>query len=268
MSKASLRVVGTAFVTLLLLGAVLVAAYSGWMAAPAVQAQETQQPEPQPLPVVSATVPRAITVVGEGKVTIEPDIARVSIGVETVMNTVQEASAENRATVEAVLDALREQGIAEEDLQTSGFSIFAERYGPEGPLAEGDVRYRVSNNVSVVIRDIDNVGTILDAAVEAGANNIYGIEFALDDPSSVESDARQLAIEDARTKAEDIATLSGVTLGDVSSVSEVIGVGGGYYASNFAEQARGFGGGAAPIQPGQLELVMQLQVVYSISQGQ
>jgi uncharacterized protein YggE len=184
--------------------------------------------------------------------------------VETVTNTVKEASEQNRATVEAVLAALAEQGIAEEDMQTSGFSIYAERFGPEGPLAEGDVRYRVSNNVMVTIRDIDNVGTILDAAIEAGANNIYGVEFALDDPGVAESDARSAAIADAQAKAAELAELTGLSLGQVVSVSEVVGGGGGYYLGNFAEQARAFGGGGTPITPGQLDLVMQLQVIYSI----
>lgn len=259
MSKANLRMVGTSAITVLLLTALFLSAGTGWFTPPAVEAQESQ-------PVISATVNRAITVVGEGKVSIEPDIARVNIGVETLNKSVQEAGAENKATVEAILAALQAQGIEEKDIQTSGFSIFAERYGPEGPLAEGDVNYRVSNNVTVVIRDLANVGTILDAAVEAGANNIYGVEFALDDPSALESDARRDAIEDAKTKAEDIATLSNLTLGQVISVSEVIGTGGGFYSSNFMEQARGMGGGAVPIQPGQLELVMQLQVVYAIGE--
>ncbi|HMM73719.1 MAG TPA: SIMPL domain-containing protein, partial [Rhodocyclaceae bacterium] len=78
--------------------AIFLSAGAGWVHVPAVEAQATQ-------PVVSATVNRAITVVGEGKVLIEPDIARVTIGVETVKNTVQEASAENKTTVEAVLAA-------------------------------------------------------------------------------------------------------------------------------------------------------------------
>ncbi|MCC6167102.1 MAG: SIMPL domain-containing protein [Caldilineaceae bacterium] len=257
MSKTSLRVMGAALLTLLLFAAIFLSAGAGWVNVPAVEAQESQ-------PVISATVNRAITVVGEGKMSIEPDIARMTIGVETVKNTVKEASAGNKTTVEAVLAALKAQGIEKKDIQTSGFSIYAERFGPEGPLAEGDVRYRVSNNVMVVIRNLENVGTILDAAVEAGANNIYGVEFALDDPSAIESDARAKAIADARTKAEDIAGLSEVTLGQVLSVSEVIGSGGGFYAGNFAEQSRG--GGGAPIQPGQLELVMQLQVVYAIGE--
>jgi uncharacterized protein len=260
MYKQALRVVAPALTTALILGVAYVGGVANWFTAEDVHAQT-----PVPQVQVSAAIPGTITVVGEGKVTLEPDIARVTIGVETVTDTVKDASDQNRAAVEAVLAALVEQGIAEEDIQTSGFSIFAERFGPEGPLAEGDVRYRVSNNVMVTIRDLDSVGTILDAAIEAGANNIYGVEFALDDPNVAESDARAAAIADAQAKAEELAQLTGLPLGEVISVSEIIGAGGGFFAGNFAEQARAFGGGGTPITPGQLDLVMQLQVIYSIN---
>ena len=262
MYKQTLRVVVPVLSSALILGGAYFANVGGWFSAAEVQAQTP----PEPVQQTATALPGTFTVVGEGKVTLEPDIARVSIGVETVTPTVQEATEQNRATVEAVLAALVEQGIAEEDLQTSGFSVYAERFGPEGPLEEGDVRYRVSNNVSVTIRDLENVGTILDAAIEAGANNIYGVEFALDDPNVAESDARAAAIEDARAKAEELSQLTGIPLGEIISVSEIVGMGGGYYAGNFAEQARAFGGGGTPITPGQLDLVMQLQVIFAINQ--
>ena len=229
---------------------------TGFSTAPAVEAQSTD-----------ATTPAAgtITVIGESKVTVEPDIARVTIGVETVKNSVEEASAENKVAVEAVLAALADAGIADKDIQTTGFNIYADRYGPEGPLADSDVRYRVSNNVTIIIRDLDSVGTVLDAAVEAGANNIYGVEFALEDPSQAEPEARAAAVTDAQAKAEELAGLLSVSKGRVLSVSEVIGNGGGYYSNNFAQQAKGMGGGGgAPIAPGQIDLIMQLQVVYAI----
>jgi uncharacterized protein len=266
MNNVTRRLVMPVVGSALVLGGLLFGSASGWVTLPAVQAQTPVPTVPPPgeATVVSAA-PGTITVVGEGKVSIEPDIARVNIGVETVTTTVEEAAEQNRNTVEAVLSALLSQGVAEEDIQTSGFSIFAERYGPEGPLAESDVRYRVSNNVNVTIRDLEAVGTILDAAIAAGANNIYGVDFAVDDPNVNESEARSLAVEDAQAKAAELAELTGATLGNVVSISEVIGVGGGYYASNFAEQARAFGGGGAPIAPGQLELIMQLQVVYSLT---
>jgi len=266
MNKQSLRTVAATIVVVVLIAGVVFVGGASWLLAPAAQAQDTPAVPQQPI-VMNAPLPSTITVVGEGKVRIEPDIARVSIGVETLRDTVDEASAANQETVDAVLAALQAQGIAEEDIQTSGFSIFAERYGPGGPLPDDQVRYRVSNNVSVTIRDLENVGAVLDAAIEAGANNIYGVEFALDDPSTVESDARASAVEDARAKAEDLAALSGVELGDLISISEIVAQGGGFYAGNFAEQARAFGGGGTPVVPGQLELVMQLQVVYAIGAG-
>jgi uncharacterized protein len=245
-----------ALLALVLVSTLALSAYSWWSAAPVAQAQ-----------AIAPSGARTITVVGEGTVKIEPDIARANFGVEVMRQTVREALDLNAETMDAVLAALQAQGIAEEDIQTTGFSIFAERYGPQGPLPEDQVNYRVSNNVTVVVRDLDNIGAVVDAAVEAGANNIYGIEFRVDDPSAQESEARQNAIDDARAKAEELASLTGVTVGEVVSVSEVI-AGGGYIASNFAQDRGmgGGGGGATPISPGQLELLMQLQVTYAIGE--
>lgn len=206
---------------------------------------------------------RSITVVGEGTVSIRPDVANANIGVEVMNESVQEASAMNRAVLEEVLAALAAQGIAENDIQTSGFSVFAERYGPEGPRSEEDVQYRVSNNVNVTIRDLDTVGEVLDAAIAAGANNIYGVEFALDDMSDAQSQAREQAIENAAEKAAEIAEFSGVSLGPIVSLSEVIGAAGGFY-TGIESRAMGLGGGA-PISPGELEVVYRIQAVYSMA---
>ena len=228
----------------------------GWATTPVAHAQ-----------AATASSGGGITVVGEGSVRIKPDIARAQIGVEVMMDSVKAASEANKERLDAVLAALQAQGIAEADIQTSGFSVYAERFGPNGPLPEDETNYRVSNNVNVTVRDLETLGAVLDAAIEAGANNIYGVEFSVDDPTTVESQARQRAVADAQAKAGELAELTGVTLGNVVSVSEVIGNGGGYYSSNFnvAERAMS-GGGATPISPGELELVMQLQVTYAIGQ--
>lgn len=256
------RIVAPVLGTALIVGTLFVSGASGWLTVPDAHAQA--------VPVASLTVapPGSITVVGEGKVSLKPDIARVTIGVETVNVSVQEATAANKTIVEAVLAALQAEGIAENDLRTTGFSVYADRYGPEGILPDDQVRYRVSNSVSVTIRDLDKIGVIIDVAVEAGANNIYGVEFALDDISIAESDARSAAVANGLKKAGELAELSGMSLGRVISVSEVIGMGGGYYAGNFSEAARmGLGGGGgAPIAPGQLDLVMQLQMVFAIAE--
>lgn len=213
--------------------------------------------------VAPVTLPRTMTVVGEGKVNVEPDIARINIGVEVLRPSVREASDANQELVDSVLAALSAAGIPDEDMQTSNFSVYAERYGPNGPLAEDEVNYRVTNTVNVKVRDLDTVGDILDAAIEAGANNIYGIEFAVEDTSGYASDARAAAVADANTRAEELASLTGVSLGEIVSVSEVIGAS-APFMNNFRAEAVGMGGGGTSIQPGQLELTTQLQIVYTI----
>ena len=208
---------------------------------------------------------RSITVVGEGKVSAKPDIAQAQIGVEVFAPTVQEATRENNERMGAVMAKLKELGIAEKDIQTSSYSIYSERRYPEAPLSEGEpeeeITYRVSNMVQVTIRQLDQVGEIIDEAVAAGANSVYGVSFAIDDPSELQGEARTLAIADAKARAEELARLAGVKLGPVMVVSEVIGVPG----------FQGYGGGglaapvpAAPISPGELEFTLQVQVTYAI----
>jgi uncharacterized protein YggE len=192
-------------------------------------------------------------------------VARANIGVEVLRSSVDEAAAENSATTEQVLAALREMGVADEDIQTSGYSVFSERYSPDG-TATAEVQYRVTNTVNVLIRNLDNVGAILDASIKAGANNIYGVEFLLDDPTAARSTARQMAVENAAATATELAELTGVQVGPILSISEVIGNNGGFYSNQFTQFSTGMGagGGVSPIEPGQLRLTMQLQVTYEL----
>lgn len=217
------------------------------------------------LPVVPLAMPtRTITVVGEGEVKVKPDIARITIGVETLRSSVREATDANTEQIDAVIAALTSAGVSDADVQTSGFSVFAERFGPTGTLPDDEVKYRVSNNVVVTVRDLPRMGDLLDAAIEAGANNIYGVEFALDDSSAVESEARAAAVENARAKAEELAALTGVSLGEVVSVSELVGLN-PFLGVSRSMSAMPMGGGNSPtMQPGQLTMMMQLQIAYEI----
>lgn len=253
MQSFTLRIGALMGVAVLVIAAVFGPIAFGRSGQPVALAQDT----------TTSTPVRTITVVGEGKVTVTPDMARVNIGVETVKPTVKEASDENAAIVNAILAALADQGIADNNIQTSGFSVYAERFGPDGPLPEGEVRYRVSNNVSVKIRDLETVSAVLDAAMEAGANNIYGVEFMLDDRSEARSAARAEAVNDAKARAEELATLNGVSVGEVLSISEVIG--NGLYIGDNQMFSQMGGGGGAPIAPGELEMSMQLQITYAIT---
>jgi uncharacterized protein YggE len=205
-----------------------------------------------------------ITVIGEGKVRIKPDMAQVTIGVEVIKPTVKEASTETSRIMNDVLAALKKLGLAETDIQTSSISVWLERpYLPDG--TQGEPVYHVSNSVNANIRNLDKLGDVLDATMAAGANNIYGVTFSLSDTSKVEAEARQKAVENARAKAEELAQLTNLALGEVISVSEVIGGGGSGYYNSLQSAAMGMGGGG-PVSPGELELTMQLQVVYSVVQ--
>jgi uncharacterized protein YggE len=212
------------------------------------------------------TLPRTITVVGEGKVSVQPDVALANVGVDVVGDSVSEASAEAASIMEAVLEALKAQGIAEKDIQTSGYNIWIERpySGPE-PLSAGgpgEAIYHVNNMVNVVIHDLDGVGEALNVAIEAGANNIYGVTFNVDEPGESMSEARALAVEDAAAKAQELAALNQVTLGDVITISEVVGNAGGFFAGPEYAVAASVGGG--PISPGELALTARLQITYAI----
>jgi len=218
--------------------------------------------------VSASTLPRTITVVGEGQITIKPDIAQTNIGVEVIAPTVKEASTQAADTMTAVLAALKEEGIAEGDIQTAGYNVWVERpYNPEGIPSETFL-YHMGNNVVVTIRDLDKIGAILDAAIEAGANNIYGVTFNVADPSPLKGEAREKATDDALAKAQALAVLNQAELGDLISVSEIIGgSGGGYYPGGFNPffgGAAGLGGGGGPIVPGELNMTVQLQVTYAI----
>lgn len=230
-------------------------------AGPGLQAQTKATPEA----VGVGSLGRTVTVVGEGTVRIKPDLATTSIGVETVGASVREASDESADIMKAVLAALKAEGVAERDMQTTGYSVWVER--PGMTLEERSSQqaiYHVTNNVNVTIRDIKSVSAALDAAIEAGANQIYGISFALADPKVLASDARKLAVKDALAKATELAELNGVEVGQVVSISEVL-TSSGPYLSNFStKDAMGMGGGAGPVSTGELEQTMQLQITYAI----
>jgi hypothetical protein len=208
---------------------------------------------------------RTITVVGKGTVTIKPDTAQATLGVETMGKNVKDATAESSATMEAIIKALTALGIAEKDIQTSGFSVWSERNpAVEGRLSD-EVTYRVMNTVNVQVRDMDQVGAVLDAAIEAGANAVHGVSFYVDDTDKIESDARAKAVVDARAKAEELAKLNDVKVGVVISVSEVVGGSVPYSNFNMKDMAyAGMGGGAGPISPGELDMSTTLQISYAI----
>ena len=207
--------------------------------------------------------PRLLNVNGQARVQLTPDLAYISIGVHTEDPTAAEAVAMNNSQAQAVINALKELGIADEDIQTTNFSIYPyEKWGSDNQNL--GLYYSVDNTVYVTLRDVDSLGTAIDAAIAAGATNVSGISFDVADKATLLAEARTLAVEDARTQAEMLAEAAGITVGEVYSIS---------YYNNWPVttyyDTKGMGGGgaveaAAPISPGQLTLTVDVSVSYSI----
>lgn len=215
-------------------------------------------------PGAAATAPdRSITVVGQGEAFGQPNQAQVQVGVEVFSESVSQATSDNEAKLQAIMDALSALGVAPEDIQTSNYSLWAEqRYTEEGP--QDIAGYRVSNQVSVTIRDINQVDDVLAAVTEAGANSIYGVTFSVDDPADLEAQAREKAMTDARARAASLALLGGVELGDVLVISEIISQPSPIYGYGGARVAVEAAAEAPSISPGQLSHSVQLQVTFAI----
>jgi uncharacterized protein YggE len=230
--------------------------------APALALSRTEASS-EPIPVPQRE--REVTVVGVGRVSLVPNIARISVGAEARADTVSEAKDEVDRQMEAISAALAELGVAEKDVQSAHYSIYYEQepYQPlpreEAADAERRGAYRVSSTLEVTVRDVEKAGQVLDGVVAAGANQVHGVSFTVEDDQKWESQAREKAMADARARAEEFATLGGVELGEVLSISEVIG--GNLYVS-YAE--RGMGGGGGGISPGELEMSTKVQVTFAL----
>lgn len=202
-----------------------------------------------------------ITVVGSGTVRGNPDVANVDVGVDVFSANVTEAFAEANSKLEGIVAALTELGVAPEDIQTSNLSVYSmNRYNPEKGLDESG--YQVSNTVHVIVRDVNLAKDVIDAAINAGATSLYGLSFDIADRSSLESDARVKAMEDAKARAEEYASLIGGSLGNVVVVTETVSNGIPFAGYNRLDQ--GMGGGGAVIAPGQTDVQINVQVTYQI----
>ncbi|KAI0557599.1 outer membrane protein 28 kDa [Gracilaria domingensis] len=165
-------------------------------------------------------VPRTITVSGEGSVSTSPDLATVNTGVQTTAVTPQAALAANNEQFEQVLAVLAEQGIESADIQTTSFNVFPQtQFGPNGE-AQGISGFQVTNQVQITVRDLDNLGTILDALVAAGSNSISGVSFGIADDTEPRNRARGLAVADATSQAQVLAEAAGVSVGNIIAISE------------------------------------------------
>jgi uncharacterized protein YggE len=208
---------------------------------------------------------RSLTVTGEGRATLAPDMAYVNIGVHTENKDVGEALASNKAQAQKVADAIKAMGVDAKDIQTTNFNIYpSQTYGPNGQVT--DTKYVVENTVYVTLRDLNKLGDLLDAAVKAGANNIYNVQFDVADKTAALSDARKSAVQNAYGQASELASAANVKLGAVQSITvnsasvpipvyQGMGMGGGGVAAPAA---------SVPVSPGQMILTVYVSIVYEI----
>lgn len=215
------------------------------------------------LPAAADERPATLSLTGEGTVMVTPDVATVSIGVETQAENAGAALQGNSRAAAEVIAILKDAGVKPEDVQTQNFSVFpvyAERRNQ--PSVEPRVAgYRVTNQVSAKIRDLDGLGALLDRVVGAGANRINAISFGVDDPAAAEELARVRAVEDATAKARTYAEAAVVGLGPILSIAE-----GSAFQPPQPQMSmmRSEAAMAAPIERGSQAITATVQIVWEI----
>jgi uncharacterized protein YggE len=215
----------------------------------------------------SSSQQTGIWVVGEGEITVTPDLATLTLGVEAQADMVSQAQSEASAAMNAVISELHNQGIDDSDIQTQFFNIStSRRWNPETGEEEF-TGYRLTNMVSVKIRNVDNTGAVIDAVAAAGGDyiRINNIIFTVDDPAPYREEARDKALADAQQKAEQIAESTDLELGEPTFISE---------SSSYTPYTAELGfavpapvavpESAVSINPGETTVTVIMQVAYGI----
>jgi uncharacterized protein len=204
-----------------------------------------------------------ITVTGEAKSQEKNQIASYTAGVEAVNDKKEEAVKEVNTKIEALIKAVKEFGIKDADIKTQNMSIYQDEqsYYDNGVQKSRKGQWRVNNSVEIILREIDKASALTDLVTKSGANNVWGPNFSMDDTNKIEKGLYDMAIKDAREKADSIAKASGRTLGKVLSVND------GGTSSNYPMYATkmdsGMGGGAVT-EPGSTTVYKNLTVIFEL----
>lgn len=231
--------VGVAIPTLLVVCLLALFAFN----TPAAKAEETS---------------RIISVNGEAQIFVKPDVATAAFGVETNASTAKEAQKLNSAAMNQVVSSLKENGIEDKDIQTSNFSLYpVYEYRDNKSILTG---YRCNNTVSIRTKDIENIGTLIDIVITAGATNVNGISFGVRDSAKYEDQMLAKAVENARHKADIMARAAGVNITGVLKISD------GYvsvYAENqMIRKAFDTAAGSVPVEPGEVAISGTVRVEF------
>ncbi|MDO8265017.1 MAG: SIMPL domain-containing protein [Candidatus Parcubacteria bacterium] len=216
-----------------------------------------------------------ISVSGTGEIFAIPDLAIVDFAVVTEAKTAEASLASNSVKMNAVIESMKKQGIDEKDIKTTGFSIYPRYeyqkqsiggyyYPPEGVRTL--VGYEVQQSLNVKIRNLSDVGRIIEGATTAGANEVNSLQFTIENEDDLKIQAREEAIKEAKTAANKLADELGVKLVKIVSFNE------NSYLPYFSDmkEAYGYGGGTMPasapeIEPGQNKISSTVNIVYEIN---
>jgi len=206
-----------------------------------------------------------VTVPGVGRAAAAPDVATLQVGVVSRAEQAQVALDANEEAAAKVVAALRDAGVAEKDLQTTSFRVSPVQDYEKSSRQRGEiVAYEVSHRVRATVRELPKLGALLDAAVRAGANQVDGIAFEVDDPTPLEARARRAAMADARKRAEELAAAEGLGIARLLRATEQDGGGPGPVRA-MREVALAQGRGAVPVEPGEIELTVRVRAVYELA---
>ena len=213
---------------------------------------------------------RTISVSGTGTLSAAPDVADINIGVVTQGGTAQEALSSNTEAMTQIHDLLKGRGVAAKDVQTTNINVQPQynqqpnqpRQGSE-PFVPKIVSYQVTNTVQITARELDKLGAVLDAVVQAGANQINGISFRVEKPEPLLDQCRKQAMADARRKAEMlVGEAGGVVLGAPMSIN---GSGGGMPPQPmYMARTMSMAASPVPVAAGEQELSVSVSVVYEL----
>lgn len=210
----------------------------------------------------SPVATRTISVNGTGTVYLTPDVAYINIGVHTENSEVGQSVKINSQKSQAVIKAIKDLGVEDKDIQTTNFSVYnSVQYDPNTG-AEIGMTYMVDNSVVVTMRDMTKLSDLLDGVIQAGANNINSVVFDIADKTTAVAEARLLAMKNAKDLATELTSGLGVTLGAVQSLSYYDMAPSPYFG--MGGQAQGEGSSTTPINPGQMQLTVNVSISYEI----
>jgi hypothetical protein len=219
---------------------------------------------PIPFSVTSVTTTKTDTfsVTGDGKVSVPPDIAIVSAGVQAQAASVKLVQDQLNKAINAVTASVKKTGVADKDIQTTGYDI-SPMYDYSGPSPR-ITGYQASTNLTIKVRAIDNANAVIDAATAAGANQIGGISFDVDDKTKAQDEARTIAVADAKNKAANAAKIAGFTLGRIINYSEDFGTAPRPIPMLAKTDSLPVSGGGTSIQTGSNDITVQVNLSYEI----